>query len=201
VEAVIGLVRDSAPGAEAVDDPRFDSAEDADELEHRGHVAVGGVAAEEGGVRLGQAVAPGGTVQLDDAAARHRAQPFAHVALGEAGSGGKLGAGRRSGLDRLEQAGAMSDRDHHAERGVVGHRDQAVRELLLGRGEIRLRGLELGQQPAIVAHFYSPSCWVQIEKSWRSRTSCMASSTLVRTAYLFMSSLLWLRVGEQWRSA
>jgi hypothetical protein len=101
-----------------------------------------------------QAVAAGLRIELDQLAGRHRAEPFANVALGETGLFGQLLARHRAMLHRFEQTGAVPDRNHHGERRLIGHPDQALGEFLFNGSEARLGLLELVQKSAIGAHLY-----------------------------------------------
>ena len=68
----------------------------------------------------GQPVPPGLGLVLDDTPGRHHAEPLAHVALVEARRVGELLARRGACLgERVEETGAVTDRDHHGDGGAV----------------------------------------------------------------------------------
>jgi hypothetical protein len=79
-------------------------------------------------------------VILNDAAGGHRAEPFAHVTLGQPGPVGQLPAGRPSLRGRCEQAAAMADIHHRAEQAPAQYRHEApTKRLLPWRCQTRLR--------------------------------------------------------------
>ena len=86
-------VRHAAAVAEALDDPVFDGAHEREVGSDPGQVVGAGGAGEAGGALGGQAVGLGCRVVVDDAQADEAVEPFADVALVEAGGLGDLGAG------------------------------------------------------------------------------------------------------------
>ncbi len=131
VKAPEAFVGHAAPVAEAGDDVVLHAAEERDVLREDGEIVARRVPAEARGVFRRQAVGPRLRVVLDDAADRHRAEPFADVALLKAGG---LRDARARGMveprHRVEEPGAVSDRGHQGQGAGVQDVDEAVGERL-----------------------------------------------------------------------
>ena len=107
---------------------------------------------EQRGMRRRNAVAEARFVQRDDPCGGHRAKPFADVALVEASAVGEFLAGRRTLLDRFEQAGAVSDRDHKRGRRAIEDSEQPAAEFLLGGAKPAGLVFDVGEHRTGVAH-------------------------------------------------
>ena len=113
-------VRNAAALLEAFDDLVFDAAQERNVLREHGQIVRARRPRQKSRMLGGQENRFGRGIDLDDPAGDHRAQPLAHVALIEPGLSGDLrGRRRRRPAHRIEQTGAMADRDHQAQRAVV----------------------------------------------------------------------------------
>ncbi len=139
VESRESLIRDAAAVPEARDDVLLHAAEERNILSEDGQVVRRGRPRQARGVLRRQLVADALRIDVDDARRDHRSEPFAHVALVEAGVGGKLSRGHgRLVPHPVEEAGPVPDGGHQAQGGVVERVQEAAGEGLC------LRGIEPG---------------------------------------------------------
>src|SRR5688572_13021361 len=105
---------------EAFDDVVFDIAQERDILSEDGQVIRCGRPRQVCRVFRGQLVADALRINADDARGDHRPEPFADIALVEAGPSGNLSRSEwRLILHGVEEAGAVTDGGHQAERSIV----------------------------------------------------------------------------------